>query len=555
MKNKIFLLLISLLLAFGLASCDKSGDGKDNENSGENNNENSKNESGGSNYDDGGAFDYLTADLSKYITINAHKEYTLNLNIAKPKAVDTDVEILKLLCAKKGAVLNDGEEVTSGRITPGDVVNIFYRGYVVGDNGEEIATDNMCNFSGSASPLEIGSGRFVSGFEFNLSGKEFTTANQFVKITSGNVSQEQIVYISYTRQLSDGSDKITKSAERVVLSDGKEKIDAKYGDGFYDRLLTLTVGATEGVDFDVTVSEKKYNYTSLKINFATTCEKPGNYFLVDCYFSYDYGTESLRNKNARFEVYIQSAKEYEEAKLTDGFIENNLSHFGITLSDLEKFEGDRVSQLRQFIKKALDDRYESTYNSKLEEAMWNHYHSESVTKVIMYPKAIVDPIYNEYYNDVLYQFEQSGGVVNGAYGMSFTCETLDQYAIYYLGLQYSEIQDWKAYLRGMAESLVKERLILFYIMRAENLLPTPDALAAKVAELKNEYLLDYVSQYCDAYKIDKSTYSESDWAKFLSDREKELLEYYDDAYFEEISYYNIARTPMLSWPTVVTLDK
>jgi hypothetical protein len=156
---------------------------------------------------------------------------------------------------------------------------------------------------------------------------------------------------------------------------------------------------------------------------------------------------------------------------------------------------------------------------------------------------------------VLYQFEKSGGVVNGAYGMSFTCETLDQYAIYYLGLQYSEIQDWKAYLRGMAESLVKERLILFYIMRAENLLPTPDALAAKVAELKNEYLLDYVSQYCDAYKIDKSTYSESDWAKFLSDREKELLEYYDDAYFEEISYYNIARTPMLSWPTVVTLDK
>ena len=46
MKNKIFLLLISLLLAFGLASCDKSGDGKANANSGENNNENGENESG-----------------------------------------------------------------------------------------------------------------------------------------------------------------------------------------------------------------------------------------------------------------------------------------------------------------------------------------------------------------------------------------------------------------------------------------------------------------------------------------------------------------------------
>ena len=562
MKTKILLLLLSLLLAFGFVSCDKSEDDKGNESgeNGENSTENGENGgvNDGSNYDDGGAFDYLTADLSKYITVNGYKDYKVELNIAKPKAVDVDVAILNILCDNKGDALNGGEEVTSGKVTPGDVVNIFYRGYVVGDSGEEVYVDGMCNFAGNASALEIGSNQFVPGFEFNLSGKEFSPANRFVKITSGSVSSEQIVYISYTKA-PDGStsnkDKVTKSAERVVLSDGKEKIDEKYGVGFYDKLLTLTVGATEGVDFDVNVSGEKYNYTSLKVNFATTCEKAGNYILVDCYFPYDYGMAALQNKNARFEVYIQSAKEYEEAKLTDGFIENNLSHFGITLSDLEKFEGDRVSQLRQFIEKTLDDEYQAAYNAKLEDAMWDHYHSEGVAEVKMYPKVMVDLIYNDYYNDVVYQFEQSGGVVTGSYGMSFTCETLDQYALYYLGLQYSEDQDWKAYLRAIAENLVKERLILYYIMKTENLVPTPDALALKVAEIKNEYLEDYVKQYCDAYNIDKSTYSEADWAKFLSDREKELSEYYDEAYFAETTYYNIARDVMLTWPTVTTLDK
>ena len=92
-------------------------------------------------------------------------------------------------------------------------------------------------------------------------------------------------------------------------------------------------------------------------------------------------------------------------------------------------------------------------------------------------------------------------------------------------------------------------------MKAENLVPTPDALALKVAEVKNEYLEDYVKQYCDAYNIDKSAYSDTDWAKFLSDREKELSEYYDEAYFAETVYYNIARDVMLTWPTVTTLDK
>lgn len=513
-------------------------------------------------------FGYLSSDLSKYISIDKalYKDYKVNLAIAKPKEIDTDIAILNLLASKKGGVLHNGVAQEEGTITPGDVVNIFYRGYIVGDNGEEIFVDNVCNFASTDSSgnyvyasLEIGSNRFVPGFEFNLSGKEFTAANKFVRITEGKVSAEQIVYVSYTKVL-DGStankDKVSISAERVVLSDGKEKIDAKYGDGFYDKLLTLDVGAKDGVTFEGTVSGKKYNYSSLKVNFATTCEKEGNYILVDCYFPYDYGAATLNNKNARFEVYIQSVVEYEEAKLTNEFVEENLGKddFGVKKEDLEEFEGDRVSQLRQYVKKLLDDEYEEVYRTKLEEAMWDHYHNKDVSIVTKYPASKVDSIYNEYYNDVLYQFEQSGGVISDALGTSKTCETVDEYAIIYLGLEYAENQDWRSVLRTMSEGLVKERLILYYIMRNENIVPTAEEHAARKKEVEKEYFDEYVLQYCEEYSIDKSTYSEEGWAEFEAERYEELHNYYDSEYFDEVTYYELALDHFLEWPTVTTLD-
>ncbi len=513
-------------------------------------------------------FDYLSSDLSKYISIDQalYKDYKVNLTIAKPREIDTDVAVLNLLASKKGAVLHNGVAQESGTITPGDVVNIFYRGYLIGANGEEVYVDNMCNFASTDSSgnyvyasLEIGSNKFVPGFEVNLSGVEFSAANKFVRITEGNVSADQVVYISYTK-VPDGStadkDKTKISAERVVLADGKEKIDAKYGDGFYDKLLTLTVGAKDGVTFEGTVSGKKYNYSSLKVDFATTCEKEGNYILVDCYFPYDYGMTNLNNKDARFEVYIQSVVEYEEQKLTNEFVEENLGKddFGVTAEDLAAFEGDRVSQLRQHVKKLLDDEYNEIYRTKLEEAMWEHYHNENVSVVSKYPASKVDSIYNEYYNDVLYQFEQSGGVISDALGTSKTCETVDEYAIIYLGLEYAENKDWRSVLRSMSEGLVKERLILYYIMRNENIVPTAQEHAAKKVEVEKEYFDEYILQYCTEYNIDKSTYSEDAWAEFEADRYKELHDYYDSAYFDEVTYYELALDAFLQWPTVTTLD-
>lgn len=505
-------------------------------------------------------FDYLTSDLSNYISIDPaqYKNYKASLQIAKPHDIDVDITILNLLASKKGEALNDGKKFTFGNVSAGDVVSIYYRGYRKDKNGAEIFVDNMCNF-GNENPaeLEIGSNNFIPGFELDMVGIDFTKANQLVKIKEGAPKDGQIIYVSYTKQL-DGStaskDKVTAVSERIIL--GKDDIDKKYGEGFEAKLRSLTVGSTSGASFNATIGGKKYNYIDLKIDFATECEKEGTYFIVESYFPYDYQITTLQNQTAYFEVYIQGIVEYEAPEFTDAFVEENLGKddFGVTAKDLEEYTGTTTEKLRAHIQHLLDKEYEENYRTLLEEAMWNHYHNENVTKVKRYPKTKVDNIYYEYYNDVIWQFENSGGSITNALGESKVAENVDEYAIIYLGLEYAEDQDWRNTLYKMSESLVKERLILYYIMRQENLVPTAEKLAEQVAESKQEYLDEYIAQYLAEYSKKESDYSEEEWKSFVADREKELYDYYDDDYFTEIAYYEIALDTFLSWANVTTLD-
>ena len=505
-------------------------------------------------------FDYLTSDLSKYISIDPaqYKNYKASLQIAKPHDIDVDVTILNLLATKKGEALNEGKKYTYGNISAGDIVSIYYRGYLKNADGTEKHVDNLCNF-GNESPadLEIGSNQFIPGFELDMVGINFTKDNQLVKIKEGAPKDGQIVYVSYTKQL-DGStgssNKTSAVSERIVL--GTDNIDKKYGDGFEAKLRSLTVGSTSGASFSATLDGKKYNYIDLKIDFATECEKEGNYFIVECYFPYDYTTTTLRNQTAYFEVYIQGIVEYEAPEFTDAFVEENLGKddFGVTAEDLEEYTGTSTEKLRAHIKHLLDKDYEESYRALLEEAMWNHYHNENVSKVEKYPKNKVDAIYYEYYNDVIWQFENSGGSISNALGESVVAENVDEYAIIYLGLEYAEDQDWRNVLQEMSKSLVKERLILYYIMRQENLIPSAEKLAEQVAASKQEYLDEYVAQYLAEYSKKESDYSESEWAQFMEDRKKELYDYYDDDYFTEIAYYEIALDTFLTWANVTTLD-
>ena len=82
-------------------------------------------------------FDYLKADLSDYIEFTEdYKNFKLNVDIAKPHDIDVDVAILNMLYSDRETTPRyDGATITSPvTITAGDVVDIWYRGYLKGTN-------------------------------------------------------------------------------------------------------------------------------------------------------------------------------------------------------------------------------------------------------------------------------------------------------------------------------------------------------------------------------------------------------------------------------------
>ena len=522
-------------------------------------------------------FDYVSADLTKYVefTSDKYKNYKLEVDIAKPKDIDPDVAMLNMLSSdKEEKPLYDGAFKTTEPVTPGDVVNIWYRGYLLDDEGKELVVAGMCNYA-NASPtaLTIGTGQFVPGFELSLLGK-LPNGNKNFKITSGTVKEGQIAYVSYSI-LEDGKDekkdKKKLTSQRVVLSD-EEALNKTFGEGFKANILGADIGTK--MDFDAKRGGKTYHYTDLTVDFVT--EREADAYTVECYFPYDYSSATLANQTAYFEVTIVNTQVYKTPSytyapdangknrfnLTNEYVEKKVAEEDspITMDELMEYEGEELWQkYRAYAEDYLNDAYEKNLRAKVEDAMWTYYLKNA--KIIKYPENKVDEIYREYYDDVLYQFDYTGGSISLGYDLdgdgmddTETYDNVDDFAEAYLGI-YNYDESWQEVLRGMSEDLVAERLVLYYLMQVENLTPTEEVLATRLAEVKQEYIDEYLLQYSEEFEIDLSKYTEEEYAKYVEDRKLELFEYYDEAYFLETTYYEIVLDTLLTWPTVITMDE
>ncbi len=525
MKKRIVALFLVIISLFSFASCNR-------------------------------AFNYEKADLSKYINLSEdkYKNYTLEVDIAKPKAIEVDVEILKLLAKDKGAALYDGNEVISAfTVKPGSVVKIWYRGYLLDEEGKKVEVSGMSNFTGAtASSLEIGSGNFIPGFELGLVGKNTGDHSKFVKITDSetDIVESHVAYVSYSK-LAEGEDssKATKAAsERIELS--STELDAKYGAGFKEQILSAKIG--EKKSFSATIDGKNYNYTDVTVDFVTDCET--NPIVVTSYFPYDYNTANLRNETAYFEVYVESGVLYEAPEFNDEFVKKTIEKTGsgITLAKLEKYEGASLTEkYRAYLQETIDENYEKEYESAVSDAVWNHI--ISAAEVIKYPTKEVKRICAGYVEEIEKQYKTSGGQIQNSYtGEYQTYETLDAYAVAYMGLYTGT--DWQAYLYSMSEGLVKESLVLYYIINTEKLKPEKAEFNAAVEAARQERLDEYVLTYLDYEGKTREDFTDAEYDKFVKERESEMLKYYEKNYFEEITLYNLAMDNMKSWAKISTLD-
>ena len=497
-------------------------------------------------------FDYLKSDLDKYIEFTSdYKNLSFDLDIAKPKDIDADVALLKLQAAAKTG--NGKEKVLDGyswEIGAGDSVGIYYRGYIIGADGEQIAVDGMSNF-GDANPhtLVIGSGSFIPGFEFNMVGLKTDDTNRFEKITTGKPEIGQIAYVSYTRtDPTNSNSKVTVTNERIDLS--RTDIDEVYGENFAKTITATAIGTK--VQLLTKIDGKDYSYTDLVVNFVTECET--KHFTVECYFPYNYQKENLRNENAYFEVYVNKFVDYDAPELNDEFIKKQIEDKKITVTEQElaEYEGE-----------TLVDKYVAYYNEQLMESYEKEYETllrdrvvevlRSISKAKKYPGGKVDEIYEDYYNTVNDSFITNEGKITNNYGSSNTYQTLDTYAVAYLGLQTGA--DWKAYILGLAQDSVKERMMLFYLVRNENLVPTKDEFKDLVNETRENTIAEYTAQYLAYLGKTKDEYTAEEYAEFEVQCRKEVLNYYTDEYFEETTYYELLLKEAMNWVDVTTLDE
>ncbi len=545
-------------------------------------------------------FDYVSSDMSKYIELSdsVYKNYELELSIAKPHYdVDVDVAILNLISsADFRKQQGDGAAYTNIAPDAGDKLVIRYRGYTLDENGEEkIISSAMSNITYTeGTTLQIGENisSLPIGFELGLLGKDPDDYAKFGKIIGSKISDhpkgdDLVIYITAERVPTEylGTDDETRNTTklngtRIDLSD-TEEVDKYFGKGFVETVKKYIIGDEYSMEVEIGEGEKakKHTYKKLIIDFATSCEKAETSengkapLTVEGYFAYDYGIEGtatagIRNKPVYFDVWIEQVTPFDTEingiavntpdELTDEAVLYlvNKSDSVISEEELRAYEGETVvRKYRNYVKKYLDDAYDEALKTMIENELWDRLLKEA--KVKKYPESKVDEIYKEYEDDVYYQYDYTGGMLQDSNEEYQSYDTVDAFAIAYLGLE--EGADWKSTLYTMSKSLVKERLILFYIIQKEDMLPTEEELAKRVSALKDEYLEEYISQYLDQKESGDENFSREDlkgeeYDKFVEERKGELFDYYDDAYFEETAYYEMAIELLVKMPTVYTLD-
>jgi FKBP-type peptidyl-prolyl cis-trans isomerase (trigger factor) len=277
--------------------------------------------------------------------------------------------------------------------------------------------------------------------------------------------------------------------------------------------------------------------------------------VIECYFPYDYDTANLRNETAYFEVYIEKVQQYESPEFNDDFVLEiiNAEESEVTLDMLNEYEGDSLTEkLRAYIEASIYEEYEAIYDEKVAKAVWEKCLLDADVK--RYPGKIVDEVYRGYEADVYQKYNETGGSIKNSYTEEYEhFEDVDSFAMAYLSLGYSKYDDWKEYLYDMSKSLVKERLVMHYLIQNEGLRLTDEEYAAQYEITYQETLDLYMELYYEKNGTSRKDYTDEEYEALVAEG-VEQLKLLNKDYFPETIYYDILMNEMIKWPKVSTLD-
>lgn len=501
-------------------------------------------------------FSYTDSKMDKYVELagDDYNKLNLKLDIADTVATELEAKILSILNNNKPEDShNDGKYSTDAIITAGDIVRIYYRGYVLNEDGTRDYQSGMTNLGGSAkgdykpNSLVIGSGGLIPGFEGGLVGhnvNEYPTLSTSF-ITEGAVEDDYVLFVSYTRK-EDKADGKTQSGSYVIidLTLGKEKIDEIYGAGFYDVLVAQTINA-EGfgakLDDVIIGGNAVYDYSAIKVNYALP-QYGATPIAVRFPAVYDK-SPALQNKEAWFEVYTLGVKEYyptHVTSLTDDMVTKLLEEEDaeVTADELAT-KYPELTTLAERYTKYLEDEiradYLEDYDVALEKAIIAHYLDKAEIK--KYPGKLQESIRNKYTDSFKARYSYFLSVY-GSYGYNSSNYPISTFAKTYLGI--SDGTKWEAELHRLADEELATSLIIHYILQTENIDTSDAVIDAEVEKVIDKYYQEYEDAYFKANTDEKL----EDYEGKEDELREKIVDYmydnFEDDYFVNQAYRNLA---------------
>lgn len=480
---------------------------------------------------------YESDDLSQYIYISRDDYMNYKADITANAIDDVTIDSALLRSLAKYRAAPTGSESrwfypnSSTVLGVGDAIRFYYYGYTLDEDGNKIPFDggsNIYSFTGDAqvddtsAKTYIGEGKYIDGFELGLVGKKPTDYSGLNLITDRPIAEGDFISVTTSITPPDAS-KAQQSVTLLVRLD-PESADSVYGVGFMEKFIGKNAGdKVESFVTDNCYGEKgKTVFTNVKINYIY--DLGDNPLTVMGRFPVDYSAENLAGKICYFDIYVKQYNDYTMPLIDEAFVTEKL---GLSLDEFNLYEGESVyEKYRSMIKEQVMEEDEAAIRGFVEKIMWDVYSKKLVVKYI--PAGDI----NEYYEDYLYEIE-SGYQSESTTG---SVSTLDAYAISKLGLKSGD--DWRAYLRSTAQARIAERVVFYYVLRAEGLMPTEDEIVREYNKLIDEYIVSYLSYYGKGTTPADYPSIEA-YNKAWADAKAGVLAVYDEDYMRENAIFNI----------------
>ena len=251
--KKIIALLLAMLLVLPMVACNKNkGQSEGNENGGGTGGSGDSGTEGEGNVELPGV-DFINDDLSDYIEIDSkyYKNFTVKVDPNRVSELEIENTIIQTLCTYKNIKSVEGD----GVISVGDVVSIYYKGYYLKDGEPYFFSGGDNTASESPYKLEIGSGSFIPGFEYNLIGK----------IPAEHTEEDPIVVESFFPENYQSTELAGKTAYFIVtVVEMKEYTAPELNDQFIVETLKLTMDDLKAYQGE-TLTEKYRSYVKESI--------------------------------------------------------------------------------------------------------------------------------------------------------------------------------------------------------------------------------------------------------------------------------------------------